>query len=133
MPEPSQQEVVTPQNGHPVLDLSFPHQMRALMAEEGCEFELDAERKRNYFEPEDSGGGLLDEHAADEIFNRIYSRDTRDASDEDDDDDYEEGGFERRAAKMENVTSDGGIKKKILHCSQRGAKRPPDVGWITVR
>ena len=49
--------------------------MRALMAEEGCEFELDAERKRNYFEPEDSGaGGLLDEHAADEIFNRIYSR-----------------------------------------------------------
>ena len=105
------------------------------MAEEGCEFELDAERKRNYFEPEDSGGGggLLDEHAADEIFNRIYSRDNRDASDEDDDDDYEEGGFERRAAKMENVTSDGGIKKKILHCSQRGAKRPPDVGWITVR
>ena len=104
------------------------------MAEEGCEFELDAERKRNYFEPEDSGaGGLLDERAADEIFNRIYSRDTCDASDEDDDDDYEEGGFERRAAKMENVTSDGGIKKKILHCSQRGAKRPPDVGWITVR
>ena len=109
--------------------------MRALMAEEGCEFELDAERKRNYFEADDDSGagGLLDEHAADEIFNRIYSRDTRDASDEDDDDDYEEGGFERRAAKMENVTSDGGIKKKILHCSQRGAKRPPDVGWITVR
>ena len=50
--------------------------MRALMAEEGCEFELDAERKRNYFEADDDsgGGGLLDEHAADEIFNRIYSR-----------------------------------------------------------
>ena len=62
---------------------------------------------------------------------RIYSKDTGDTSDEDDED-YD-GGFDRKASKMENVTPDGGIKKKILHCSQRGAQRPPEVGWITVR
>ena len=40
------------------------------MAEEGCEFELDADRKRNYFEADDSCGGILNDHTADEIFNR---------------------------------------------------------------
>ena len=44
------------------------------MAEEGCEFELDADRKRNYFEADDSAGGILDDHTADEIFNRDIFR-----------------------------------------------------------
>lgn len=111
--------------------LRSPIDVRALMAEEGCEFELDADRKRNYFEADDSAGGILDDHTADEIFNRIYSKDSGNTSD-DDDEDYD-GGFDRKASKMENVTPDGGVKKKFLHCSQRGAKRPPEVGWITVR
>ena len=63
---------------------------------------------------------------------RIYgSKDSANTTDDDEEDD--DGGFDRKASKMEKVTPDGGIRKKILHTSQRGAKKPPDVGWITVR
>lgn len=112
--------------------LRAPIDVRSLMAEEGCEFEVEADRNRNYFESGDSGDTILDDETADEIFRRIYgTKDSGNTTDDDDEDD--DGGFDRKASKMENVTSDGGIRKKILHTSQRGAKKPPDVGWITVR
>ena len=78
------------------------------MAEEGCEFELDADRGRNYFETDDRCGGILDDQTADEVFNRIYNRDTRGDTSDEDDEDYD-GGFDRKAAKMEDVTPDGGM------------------------
>ena len=45
-------------------------QVRSLMAEEGCEFEVEADRNRNYFESGDSGDTILDDETADEIFRR---------------------------------------------------------------